>query len=530
MKTKLALLLFFLFLYQTGWAEIPLNPDPFWNSTEMGVYSTGGNFGDIDKNGYIDFAVSNGNDMAQAANFIYFNFGGNLENTASWHSTDLKYSGHSALGDVNKDGFLDFAVSNYIAPSWGKNTVQLYLNNAGTLATSPSWESKDSMHTFACAFGDANGDGYLDLAISCGEAYNSFWEQNRIYFNHNGVLDSLPGWKAQEFGASYDVAWGDVNNDGLLDVAFISTNAPIRVYKNYGDSIGTKAFWHSYKTNYDGNTIAWGDMNNDGFLDLAVADNTQLGGQGYFEVYLNRNGVLDSVPSWKSSNTGYGSAVGWCDVNNDGYKDLAAGRWWGYTVVYENLSGMLGTTPTWSCNSSWQSVVEEVVWGDVDNDGVACFQGERLSGNGQKKVFYLKHYPAQFIDSVLADGRNLNLTEYCYDLASGWVSLAVAPDSEISFYYKFSRKPDLAVTNWDRENYVFQNNSLSYITGDANRDGIIDIGDIVYLINFTFYLGTDPVPLMSGDVTDDYLVDIADVVYLINYVFYGGKPPIGLCE
>jgi len=66
---------------------------------------------------------------------------------------------------------------------------------------------------------------------------------------------------------------------------------------------------------------------------------------------------------------------------------------------------------------------------------------------------------------------------------------------------------------------------IRYILGDANIDAIIDIGDIVYLINYVFYSGVEPIPLQSGDVNCDGIVDIGDIVYLINYVFYNGPAP-----
>lgn len=63
------------------------------------------------------------------------------------------------------------------------------------------------------------------------------------------------------------------------------------------------------------------------------------------------------------------------------------------------------------------------------------------------------------------------------------------------------------------------------ITGDANSDGIIDISDIVYLINYLFAGGPAPEPLELGDTNCDGIVDIADVVYLINHLFADGPPP-----
>ena len=64
-----------------------------------------------------------------------------------------------------------------------------------------------------------------------------------------------------------------------------------------------------------------------------------------------------------------------------------------------------------------------------------------------------------------------------------------------------------------------------FIRGDATGDGVIDVGDIVYLINYLFKTGSAPTPLQAGDVNCDGNVDVGDVVYLINYLFKGGPPP-----
>jgi hypothetical protein len=61
--------------------------------------------------------------------------------------------------------------------------------------------------------------------------------------------------------------------------------------------------------------------------------------------------------------------------------------------------------------------------------------------------------------------------------------------------------------------------------GDANRDGVVDIEDVVYLINYLFLGGPAPDPLELGDASCSGVVDVTDVVYLINYLFVGGPPP-----
>jgi len=65
----------------------------------------------------------------------------------------------------------------------------------------------------------------------------------------------------------------------------------------------------------------------------------------------------------------------------------------------------------------------------------------------------------------------------------------------------------------------------SYIPGDANRDGTVNISDAVYLIAYIFAGGTAPSPLLAGDANCDSTVNISDAVYLIAYIFSGGPAP-----
>jgi hypothetical protein len=64
-----------------------------------------------------------------------------------------------------------------------------------------------------------------------------------------------------------------------------------------------------------------------------------------------------------------------------------------------------------------------------------------------------------------------------------------------------------------------------YLRGDVTLDGSIDIGDVIYLINYLFRNGWGIIPEWIGDASSDGNVDIGDVVFLINYLFKGGPPP-----
>jgi len=66
---------------------------------------------------------------------------------------------------------------------------------------------------------------------------------------------------------------------------------------------------------------------------------------------------------------------------------------------------------------------------------------------------------------------------------------------------------------------------LNVLRGDANGNGAVEPGDIVYLINYLFRNDPPPDPYQTGDCNCDGEVDPGDVVYLINYLFRGWPPP-----
>jgi PKD repeat protein len=61
--------------------------------------------------------------------------------------------------------------------------------------------------------------------------------------------------------------------------------------------------------------------------------------------------------------------------------------------------------------------------------------------------------------------------------------------------------------------------------GDANHDETINVGDPVYLINYIFRDGPEPISIEAGDANTDFMINISDAVYLVNYIFKGGPAP-----
>ncbi|MGB8658485.1 MAG: hypothetical protein WCE90_11995, partial [Candidatus Zixiibacteriota bacterium] len=64
------------------------------------------------------------------------------------------------------------------------------------------------------------------------------------------------------------------------------------------------------------------------------------------------------------------------------------------------------------------------------------------------------------------------------------------------------------------------------ICGDATGGGIIDGGDVVYLVTYLYRGGPAPVcPMERGDVTGDGIINGGDVIYLVAYLYKGGPAP-----
>lgn len=112
-------------------------------------------------------------------------------------------------------------------------------------------------------------------------------------------------------------------------------------------------------------------------------------------------------------------------------------------------------------------------------------------------------------------GNEVYLTGYT-DFA-GDVDFNPSPSTEGTMY--------VTVT---KQNYIpYQQDAdvSGSLRGDTNGDGIIDLADIVYLINYLYKDGPAPVPVEAGDANCDGIIDLADIVYLINYLFKEGPAP-----
>jgi hypothetical protein len=96
------------------------------------------------------------------------------------------------------------------------------------------------------------------------------------------------------------------------------------------------------------------------------------------------------------------------------------------------------------------------------------------------------------------------------------------------YYWKVKAKDNRGGERWSDETRCVIVINFPHLTiGDLDADGSVDIGDVIFALNYLYRLGPVPKPLEAGDCNCDAVVDLGDVVYLINYLFRQGPPP---CE
>jgi hypothetical protein len=432
----------------------PATPD--WVSSDL-RYSTGAALVDLDRDGWLDLVVANGNDIREEPLAVYYNRGdGTFPASPDWESSDDAYNGHLAVADVNGDGFDDVAVARLLESSSGSDAARLYLNQAGTLSSLPDWRSDEQARAFGVAFGDVDLDGRPDLAVATGWPYSpSRLYPDYVYVNAGGALPATASWQSLDSSGDMGVLWADADGDGWLDLVATGRGSPTRVYRNTAGTLAPTPIWTSADNpGQYAIMIAEGDVDGDARRDLLVTDNTQLsGGSGKFRLYTGLSGgYYTGLPVW-DYDEGYGSAVALADLDGDGALDLATGAWWDHTRLFLNTGSGLPSLPDWS--SGGTSVVEKIVFGDVDRagetDAVEIFRPRRhaLPRVRSERLFHLRSRPVERLRAVVLDGELLPASRYTFDRETGRLTVHRAPRHALEVRYVESDSPDMAVTNWD---------------------------------------------------------------------------------
>jgi len=504
---------------------------------------------DLDKNGFPDKVAGWLNEGGQ----IYYNTGGVLSASPSWSSAMKNDTTAISIADIDGDSWLDLLFG------YSDNETYLYKNNLGLIDSNPSWnvtihDTRGSAVRFLHV-DDYTNNGHPDLLMVTGATYNSTLEENNdngsifIFEGESGVsfnqrinvsnhsvtnpkidisaINSLGNttfifggafqqdlifilndsnlsqieWNVStiNYGRSYSAEWGDIDNDGDMDLAIIGRlNELSKIYENINGTLSFLPIWESsgmYNSRYG----QWVDIDKDGWLDLAVFNE-----EGPTEIHFNHNGEIENRASWNSSERSASKHGKVADMNGDGWPDLIVANKEQPIQIYYNNNGTFTNYSNW--NSSLSTWVTHISVGDVDRDGDLDLATSNLLGGGAAKVqVYMNNGTSlEFIPSWNSSdtfvGRGVEWGDADGD---GDLDLALATDNDDKiFLNEHGSLNPLPLWSSDESSVSF---GLTW--ADVNMDGTPDL--MVFSTS-----GPNRLYYSSGDKDSDFKPDSEDAFQL----------------
>jgi hypothetical protein len=333
-------------------------------------YGMGVAAGDVDNDGWVDLYLT----KFDAANQLLRNNGnGTFTDASKASGTDHRsWSVSASFVDVNRDGWLDLYVGNYIRYSLENNTQcfgasgaldycmpeahqplqdRLFVNRGGGSFVDASVKAgiaREYGPALGVATADFNGDGWIDIYVANDGKENQLWINQRDgTFENTGLLAGVALPVTGKAEASMGVDAGDFDDDGDEDL-FVTelTSEGSNLFVNDGSGVfddrSTPSGLGSASVPFTGFGTAWFDFDNDGRLDLLSVNGTvqiiealrqakdplplhqrkllfhNVGG-GRFEDVSGRAGAAFAL-----SEVGRGAAFG--DIDNDGDTDVLIGN------------------------------------------------------------------------------------------------------------------------------------------------------------------------------------------------------------
>lgn len=230
--------------------------------------------------------------------------------------THLELAGTAA--DFNRDGRLDM----FIAGWGGVSTLMVQKNNFRF--QNWTWHAgiDPQIDANIGVWGDVNNDGALDLFITTEQGENKLYINDGFGRFQNRAIE----WGVASTAASQSAALVDVNRDGLPDLYVCNWFAPDEFYRNVDGKRfqRVRLFLPHLLEDHQSNGVTFGDVNNDQRLDLLVTDR-----EGHTRLYLNQ--TLPGDTSWQFlpasgewniqvNEPAYGGVI--ADFDNDGWQDI----------------------------------------------------------------------------------------------------------------------------------------------------------------------------------------------------------------
>jgi hypothetical protein len=281
--------------------------------------ATGVAFFDYDNDGWPDLYVA----AAVAGDRLFHNTGGGhfTDVTAAAGIPTGRWASMPIVADYDRDGFLDIYVVRMgdhekrpPRPNWeahnGVPNTLLHNNHDGTFTdVTRAAGVANSGWNLAGAWGDYDNDGWPDLYLA-----NEFGSGSLYHNNGNGTFtERAHAAGATAPGAGMGVAWGDYDNDGLLDIYVSQMYANSR-WALFHPDFPTPVPWRYRLLGVFTDQVR---QHTEQILDQLTRGSTLLhnNGNGTFTDVSDAAGVRDAQWGWGAE---------FLDYDNDGWLDVYA--------------------------------------------------------------------------------------------------------------------------------------------------------------------------------------------------------------
>jgi hypothetical protein len=290
------------------------------------------------------------------------------------------------------------------------------------------------------ALNDINMDGHVDI-LSIGDHGSPFFNSDQhgimVWFGDGQGNFSLHMEGNFGYGG---IAVGDVNNDGLKDVAY-------GMHHNYsgvpfGNQLievalgdGTGMNWTPYDQGLATAGETWGmfgtdlaDVNNNGLLDLV---SISFGCCNGLHVYLNQ-GDGSWVHGFGASGGNSGMNVQFADFNNDGLVDIVASYQHGAVFFGDGTGHFFRNDSGLPVPGGW--LLNGISAGDVNNDGAAEISFANSNGGVQVYRFDTLSYTWMNLSGGLPLSGNFQFTQLADMNSDGFIDLLAYGNRELKIW------------------------------------------------------------------------------------------------